>query len=133
MVAPRTSWWATNTMLPPFPLIRACSVPPGTERSPMNRVSWMSPNTPSPFASRFARKASGAPFVSPLERLVASEVKTTRCPSSLMSGSYDAPSGSVGPCTRNVLPSSVSRTYTLWRPAVPPPATRFVAVLENAT
>ena len=37
----------------------------------MNRVSWMSPKTPSPFASRFARKASGAPFVSPAERLVA--------------------------------------------------------------
>ena len=47
----------------------------------MNRVSWMSPKTPSPFASRSARKASGARVrVARSRGWSPSEVKTTQVP-----------------------------------------------------
>ena len=53
---------------------------------------------------------SASEFAGSSDRLVAVDVNTTYRPSSLMSGSYESPSGSAAPWMRSVVSSSVSRT-----------------------
>ena len=98
-------------------------------------MTTMSPRMPSAFASRSARKESRrAVGVARPRGSVASEVKTRCRPSSLMSGSYDVPSGSpAGPARGTSCRGACRARRCSCDPRCRPSATRFVAVLVNAT
>ena len=90
------------------------------------------PSAPSPSGSRSATITSAAPSTSPAMKSVATLVNTIHRPFALMSASHERPPGSTSPaCSRVVVPSAMSRTYTCDLPDVLSGPARFVASLVN--